>query len=263
MLAVRDLEVRFTDRHVTDEAVRDVSFEMATGEILGIVGESGSGKSVTARAIMGLLRGYPAEVSGQILFEGQDLLTLSGEQMRKLQGKRISMVFQEPKSALNPLMKVGRQVEEGLRIHSSGDKAERRALALEMMAAMELSDPVRVYSQYPHELSGGMRQRAMLAAALITEPRLLICDEPTTALDVRTQTQILALLQRVSADREMGILFISHDLQVIHTLCRRAIVMQEGLIVEQGDVETLFTSPREAYTQKLLDSIPGRGRRRE
>jgi len=263
MLSVRDLEVCFTDRREIDEAVRGVSFDMASGEILGIVGESGSGKSVTARAIMGLLRGRLAEVSGRILFQERDILTLSAEEMRKLQGKRISMVFQEPKSALNPLMKVGRQVEEGLRIHSSVSKAERRAMAIQAMAAMELSDPERVYNQYPHELSGGMRQRAMLAAALITEPELLICDEPTTALDVRTQAQILALLQKVRDERGMGILFISHDLQVIRSICQRTIVMQNGRIVEQGDVEALFTDPKEAYTKKLLDSIPGRGRRRE
>jgi len=262
MLSVRNLEVRFTDRSEVDEAVRGVSFDMAAGEILGIVGESGSGKSVTARAIMGLLRRRSAEVSGQILFQERNLLTLTDEQMRKLQGRRISMVFQEPKSALNPLMKIGRQVEEGLRLHSSMSKSERRAMAIEAMAAMELSEPERVYGQYPHELSGGMRQRAMLGAALITEPELLICDEPTTALDVRTQGQILALLQKVQASNGMGILFISHDLQVIRRICRRAIVMQDGRIVEQGDVESLFTAPKEAYTKKLLDSIPGRGRRR-
>jgi len=262
MLSVRDLEVRFTDRREVDEAVRGVSFDMAPGEILGIVGESGSGKSVTARAIMGLLRRRSAQVSGQILFGEQNLLALSIEEMRKLQGKRISMVFQEPKSALNPLMKVGRQVEEGLRLHSGISKSERKARAIEVMTDMELADPARVYDQYPHELSGGMRQRAMLAAALITEPELLICDEPTTALDVRTQTQILALLQKVREERGMGILFISHDLQVIRSICRRAIVMQDGRIVEQGDVEALFTTPKEAYTKRLLDSIPGRGRQR-
>ena len=262
MLSVRNLEVRFTDRREVDEAVRGVSFDMAPGEILGIVGESGSGKSVTARAIMGLLRRQSAEVSGQILFQERNLLALSTEEMRKLQGKRISMVFQEPKSALNPLMKVGRQVEEGLRLHSKMSKSERKARAIEAMADMELADPARVYDQYPHELSGGMRQRAMLAAALITEPELLICDEPTTALDVRTQTQILALLQKVREERGMGILFISHDLQVIRSICRRAIVMQDGRIVEQGDVDILFTAPKEAYTQRLVDSIPGRGRRR-
>jgi len=262
MLIVRDLEVRFTDRREIDEAVRGVSFDMVPGEILGIVGESGSGKSVTVRAIMGLLRGHLAEISGQILFKEQDLLALPGTEMRSLQGSRISMVFQEPKSAMNPLMKVGQQVEEGLRIHSAKSKIERQALALEAMAEMELAEPERVYHQYPHELSGGMRQRAMLAAALITEPELLICDEPTTALDVRTQTQILTLLQTISEATGMGILFISHDLQVIRRICRRAIVMQDGCIVEQGNVEELFTNPQEAYTQKLLDSIPGRGRRR-
>jgi len=263
MLSVENLEVHFTDRGAADEAVRGVSFEVASHEILGIVGESGSGKSVTARAIIGLLRGQSAEVTGRILFDGQDLLRLDPSAMRAIQGKRIGMVFQEPKSALNPLMKAGRQVEEALRIHTALPKDARRQAALEMMEAVELSDPERVYGQYPHELSGGMRQRVMLAAAMITKPELLLCDEPTTALDVQTQTQILALLQKMNRTQQMGILFISHDLQVIQSLCQRAIVMQGGQIVEQGDVTELFTNPRTAYTQTLLNSIPGRGRRRE
>jgi len=263
MLEVRDLRVRFTDYREEEEAVHGISFSMESAEILGIVGESGSGKSVTARAIMGLLREREAEVSGQILFHGRDLLPLPSSLLRQVQGKRMGMVFQEPKSSLNPLMRVGRQVEETLRIHTSMSQAERRRGALEAMAAVELSDTERVYRQYPHELSGGMRQRAMLAGALVLRPDLLICDEPTTALDAGTQEQILALLRRINREQEVGILFISHDLQVIRSLCRRGIVMQDGYIVESGDVESLFTAPQAAYTRKLLDSIPGRGRRRE
>jgi len=259
---VQDLEVHFTDRGALDEAVRGISFTMGPSEILGIVGESGSGKSVTARAIMGLLRGRQVERSGRILFHDRDLFTLSATQMRGVQGKRIAMVFQEPKSALNPLLKIGQQVEEALRIHTQMSRKERKHAALEALSTVELSDPERVYRQYSHELSGAMRQRAMIAAATLLEPELLICDEPTTALDVQTQTQILALLQKLNQSRGMGILFISHDLKVIRQITSRAIVMQDGRIVEQGDVETLFTAPQTAYTQKLLDSIPGRGQRR-
>jgi len=263
VLDVKDFAVRFTDRDVEEEAVHGISFTMASGEILGLVGESGSGKTVTALSLMGLLRGRQAVTTGQMLFNGQDLLSLSFEQMRSIQGKQIAMIFQEPKTSLNPLMKVGRQVEEALRVHTSMSAAERRKRALEAMESVELPDPERVYRQYPHELSGGMRQRAMIAAAILLEPNLLLCDEPTTALDAHTQEQILALLTRINRERGVGILFISHDLQVVRKLCRRAIVMQDGYIVEQGDVETLFTNPQNAYTKQLLDSIPGRGRRRE
>ena len=263
MLDVKNFAVRFTDRDVEEEAVHGISFSMDAGEVLGIVGESGSGKTVTALSLMGLLRGRQAVTTGQMLFHGEDLLSLSSEQMRKIQGKQIAMIFQEPKTSLNPLMKVGQQVEEALRIHTSLSAAERRDRALEAMASVELNDPKRVYRQYPHELSGGMRQRAMIAAAILLEPDLLLCDEPTTALDAHTQEQILALLTKINQERGVGILFISHDLQVVRKLCQRAIVMQNGYIVEQGDVEILFTSPQTEYTKQLLDSIPGKGRRRE
>jgi len=263
VLDVKNFAVRFTDRDVEEEAVHGISFSMDAGEVLGIVGESGSGKTVTALSLMGLLRGRQAVTTGQMLFHGEDLLSLSSEQMRKIQGKQIAMIFQEPKTSLNPLMKVGQQVEEALRIHTSLSAAERRDRALEAMASVELNDPKRVYRQYPHELSGGMRQRAMIAAAILLEPDLLLCDEPTTALDAHTQEQILALLTKINQERGVGILFISHDLQVVRKLCQRAIVMQNGYIVEQGDVEILFTSPQTEYTKQLLDSIPGKGRRRE
>ena len=263
MLDVQNFTLQFNDHHGSDEAVRGISFTMAPGEILGLVGESGSGKTVTALALMGLLRHRDVRITGQMRFQGQDLLTLSPERMRAIQGKRIAMVFQEPKSSLNPLMRVGQQVEEALRVHTSLSRAERRRCALEAMESVELPEPRRIYRQYPHELSGGMRQRAMLAAAILLEPDLLICDEPTTALDASTREQILTLLQKINRERGMGILFISHDLQIIRRLCHRAIVMQDGAIVEQGEVETMFDTPRSAYTKQLLDSIPGRGKQRE
>ncbi|MCL2368327.1 MAG: ABC transporter ATP-binding protein [Oscillospiraceae bacterium] len=263
MLKVRDLRICFHGRREAEETVHGISFDVAPAEIVGLVGESGSGKTVTALSIAGLLRRRAAMVEGQILFCGQDLRTLGTQQMRKIQGKRIGMVFQEPMTSLNPLMKVGKQVEEVLRVHTHQTPRERRESALDALAAVELSDPERVYGQYPHELSGGMRQRAMLAAAILLGPELLICDEPTTALDVTTQAQILALLQKINRDLAVGVLFISHDLRLVRRFCQRAIVMREGHIVEQGEVEALFERPRADYTKQLLQSLPGRGRKRE
>jgi len=234
------------------QAVSDISFAMAPGEILGLVGESGSGKTVTAHAICGLLEGQRAAISGRSLFCGRDMLTMNPHEKRQILGKRISMVFQEPQSAMNPLMKVGRQVEEVLRIHTHQTARERRESVLDALRAVELSDPERVYAQYPHELSGGMRQRALIAGAILLGPELLVCDEPTTALDVTTQAQILALLQKISRDLGTGILFISHDLGVVRHLCQRILVMKSGRIVEQGMVEQVFHDPQHVYTQELL-----------
>jgi len=256
MLCVEALTIKFQDESV----VHGIDFNMDSGEILGLVGESGSGKTVTAQAVLGLIRRRGAVATGRVLFEGQDLLTRTPVQMQQVLGKRIGMVFQEPMTALNPLMKVGRQVEEVLRIHTRQKPAALRAAALRALEEMEISDSARVYGQYPHELSGGMRQRAMIAAAMVLEPKLLICDEPTTALDVTTQAQILALLERLNRERGVSLLFISHDLGVVRRLCHRAIVMQGGHIVEQGDAATLFASPQASYTKQLLASLPERGR---
>jgi len=261
MLRVENLSIRFHDQAEVEEAVHGISFSMAPGEILGLVGESGSGKTVTALAIAGLLGQRDALVGGRIFFHGVDLLTLQPAELRQIQGRRIGMVFQEPQTSLNPLMKVGRQVEEALRIHTGQTARERREAALAALGAVEIADPERVYAQYPHELSGGMRQRAMLAAAMLLGPELLICDEPTTALDVTTQAQILALLEKMNRDLGVGMLFISHDLGVVRRLCHRAIVMRDGYIVEEGTVESLFSAPQTAYTRQLLASLPGRRRR--
>ncbi|MCL2568010.1 MAG: ABC transporter ATP-binding protein [Oscillospiraceae bacterium] len=252
MLSVEHLTIEFSHRQETMEAVSDISFSMAPGEILGIVGESGSGKTVTAHAICGLLDRQRAKVSGQSLFCGKDLLSAGPKEMRQILGKRIAMVFQEPLSAMNPLIKVGRQVEEVLKIHTRQTARERREAALDALAAVELADPERVYGQYPHELSGGMRQRALIAGAILLGPELLICDEPTTALDVTTQAQILALLEKINRDLGTGILFISHDLGVVRRLCQRVLVMKSGRIVEQGAVEQVFREPRHGYTKALL-----------
>ena len=263
MLDVKNFKVQFEGQQGLDEVVRGISFSMGAGEILGLVGESGSGKTVTALSLMGVLCHHRPRITGQMYFQGRDLLALPKKEIQKIQGAEIAMVFQEPKSSLNPLMKVGVQVEEGLRVHTSLSRAARRCRALEAMERVQLPDPGRVYRQYPHELSGGMRQRVMLAAAIVLEPALLLCDEATTALDACTQEQIVTLLAKLNREQGMGILFISHDLQLVSRLCHRVIVMQNGEIVEQGDVKTLFHSPKAAYTKELLNAIPGRGRRRE
>ena len=256
MLDVQHLTVRFSDRGEPFTAVNDVSFHVDTGEIVGIVGESGSGKSMTAHAIMGLLRRSAVTVEGKALFEGVDLLKLSREELRGYQGDELSIIFQEPMTSLNPTMRVGAQVEEALRIHTKLSKEERRARALAAMELAELDDPERVYRAYPHELSGGMRQRAMIASALVLRPRLLIADEPTTALDVTLQAQILATLKEINRKEGIAILFISHDLGVIRALCHRVVVMRHGVIVEEGPVEQVFYHPQQDYTKLLISSRP-------
>jgi len=263
MLRVQDLTIRFDGGAAMDEAVHGISFNMAAGEILGLVGESGSGKTATARAIMGLLRRRDVTVAGRILFQGRDLLTLRDDQLRQVQGRQMGMVFQEPTSSLNPLMKIGRQVEEAMAVHTDTTRSERKAAAIAAMAAAELKEPEGLYGKYPFELSGGMRQRAMIAAAVLMKPDLLLCDEPTTALDVTIQAQILELLQKLNQETGMGILLISHDLQVVQKICTRAIVMENGYIVEEGAVSDLFAHPQVDYTKKLVASARGRGRRHE
>ena len=253
LLDVSHLTIEFHDQSQSVMAVRDVNFQMEQGEILGIVGESGSGKSQTALAIAGLLSRHDIEKSGQILFQGYNLLDCPRHVLRAMQGDDIGIVFQEPMTALNPVKKIGWQVEESLRIHRDYSKEERKALALSMLEQVELSDPEKVYGQYPHELSGGMRQRVCIAAAMICDPKLLIADEPTTALDVTIQAQIVKLLKRLNKEKEISILFISHDLSLVRQLCGRVLVMQGGKLVEQGETEQIFCSP---YTKRLIAAIP-------
>lgn len=261
MLEIKDLRVKFHNR--TREAVCGVSLTIHDGEILGLVGESGSGKSVTAMSIAGLLPRKQCSYSGEILLDGAELLHIDRKELRKLQGKSIGVVFQEPMSAMDPLMKVGAQVEEVLRIHTKMTKAERKAAALEALAAVDLPDPAAVYEKYPHELSGGMLQRAMIAAAIVIRPKLLLLDEPTTALDVTIQAQILELLKRLNAESGISMLFISHNLNVVRKLCSRVAVMEKGLLVEKGDVETVFHHPQHPYTQRLINAIPRRQRKED
>lgn len=257
MLDVIGLNIEFHDHLVPETVVHDFSLHMRQGEIIGLVGESGSGKSMTALAVAGLLSRHDMRKKGQILFEGMDLLNCERNALRALQGNEISMVFQEPMTSLNPVYRIGRQVEESLRIHHkdmSGE--ERKKRAMKMLEEVELEDVERVYRSYPHQLSGGMRQRVMIAAAMICEPKLLIADEPTTALDVTIQAQIVKLLLRINRERHTAILFISHDLSLVKRLCGRVVVMQGGRIVETGAMDTVFENPRELYTQRLIAAIP-------
>ena len=261
MLEIRDLHVKF---HTRDrEAVAGVSFTIHDGEILGLVGESGSGKSVTAMSVAGLLPRKQCAYSGQILLDGAELLHADRAVLRKVQGKDIGVVFQEPMSSMDPLMKIGRQVEEVLRIHTQLPKEERKRLALEALEAVELPDPAGVYEKYPHELSGGMLQRAMIAAAIVIRPRLLLLDEPTTALDVTIQAQILELLKKLNRESGISMLFISHNLNVVRKLCTRVAVMQRGVLVEEGDTDEVFHHPRHPYTQRLIAAIPTRKRKED
>ena len=263
MLDIHDLHVSFpeADGSVT-EAVRGIDLHMDAGELLGLVGESGCGKTVTSLTVAGLIERKKTRISGEILFEGRDLLRCSREELRRIQGKEIGVVFQEPMTSLDPLMKVGEQIEETLYLHTDLPPAERKRLALEVMGKVDLPEPELTYEKYPHQLSGGQRQRAMIAAAFIIDPKLLIADEPTTALDVTVQAQIIELLRRISRERGVGILFISHDLRVVRRLCTRVAVMHDGRIVETGKTEDIFLHPQDDYTKKLIAAIPGREKRK-
>ena len=256
MLDLRGLRVKFIS--TGKEAVHGIDLSMKRGERLGLVGESGSGKTVTAMAISGLIEKYNVEMDGNICFEGMDLGTCTREELRNIQGRCIGVVFQEPMTSLNPLMKVGHQIEETLKIHTDKSKEERKKLALEAMEQVGLPEPEVTYDKYPHQLSGGQRQRAMIASAIVIRPKLLICDEPTTALDVRVQAQILELLKRISEENEIAILLISHDLRVIRHLCDNVAVMYRGDIVERGSTEEVFNNPTHEYTKRLIAAIPTR-----
>lgn len=256
MLDVHGLKVTF--KSTGKEAVRGIDFFMKNGQRVGLVGESGSGKTVTAMAISGLIERYNVDIEGEILFNGKDLRTCSRDELRRIQGRGIGVVFQEPMTSLNPLMKIGQQIEETLVLHTRKNKEERRALVLEAMEKVGLPEPEVTYEKYPHQLSGGQRQRAMIASAFVVVPQLLICDEPTTALDVRVQAQILDLLRSLSEEYGVGILLISHDLRVIRHLCDRVAVMYKGEIVEAGPTERIFENPQHEYTKQLISAIPSR-----
>lgn len=259
MLKVRNLRVSFNDGRDKD-AVRGIDLLMEKGDTLGLVGESGSGKTVTALTVAGLLEKNSVTVSGEVFFDGRDLLKCSNQEMRLLQGRDIGMIFQEPMTSLDPLMKIGRQIEETLKLHSKISSEDRRRMALEVMQLVGLPEPDQTYKKFPHQLSGGQRQRAMIAAAFITRPKLLILDEPTTALDVTVQKQILELFKYLNEKCGVGLLFISHDLRVVRSLCKKVAVMYNGEIVEYGETREVFSNPRHEYTKKLVAAVSA-GRR--
>jgi oligopeptide/dipeptide ABC transporter ATP-binding protein len=259
LLVVRDLHTVFETRagYAPVRAVDGVSFELSQGKTLGVVGESGSGKSMTALSILRLLPSKQGRIaSGELRFGGRDLRALSEPEMRALRGKHISIVFQEPMTSLNPVYSVARQIGEVLRLHEGLSRAAARARAIELLDMVGIPDPQRRIDSYPHELSGGMRQRVMIALAISCRPQLLIADEPTTALDVTIQAQILALLERLRAELGMAVLLITHDLGVVAELAEEVLVMYAGTVVERARADVLFAEPFHPYTQGLLSSAP-------
>ncbi len=264
LLEVQNLSVGFKTDSSTIKAIDSIDFELSQGETICIVGESGSGKSVTSLAIMKLIE-YENGIylGGDIKFEGNSILQKSVEEIRGIRGKEISMIFQEPMSALNPVMKIGKQIIECIRIHQDLSKEDCKKRALELLNLVGVSDPTKRLEQFPHELSGGMRQRIMIAMALSCNPKLLIADEPTTALDVTIESQILSLLGRLKEELNMSIILITHDMGVAAEMADKIIVMYAGRVIEIGNVFEIFDKPLHPYTKGLLDSIPKIGRREE
>ena len=256
LLEVRDLSVTFPTEDGRVQAVDKVSFSIDPGRTLAIVGESGSGKSVTSQAIMGLIDRQSADISGEILFDGQDLVTASDNDLRGLRGLRMSMIFQDPLSSLHPFYRIGAQLVEAVQIHQKVSKAEARARAIEMLTKVGIPDPDRRVDDFPHQLSGGMRQRVMIAMALINDPELLIADEPTTALDVTVQAQILTLIAELQAELGMAVILITHDLGVVAEVADEVAVMYGGRVVETGGLDEVFLRPQMPYTLGLLSSVP-------
>jgi len=257
LLDIRDLSVRFFTYQGVVRALENVDLAISKGEILGLVGETGCGKSVLARSVLRLIADPPGKISGgEIFFKGEDLLKTSNRRLRHVRGNEISMIFQEPMSSLNPVFRVGNQMQEVVVLHQQVERAEAREICIDMLQQVKMPDPEEVLSKYPHELSGGMRQRVMIAMELSCRPDLLIADEPTTALDVTVQAQVLTILEGLTRKRGVSVLFISHDLGVIAQLCDRVAVMYAGRIVEIAPVEDLFSIPRHPYTQGLLKAIP-------
>lgn len=257
LLQVKDLEISFNTYAGEVKAVRGINFHVNKGELLGIVGESGCGKSVTSSSILRILPTPPAVYKkGEIVFEGTNLLDLTEKEMQKVRGKDISMIFQDSMSSLNPTMKIGKQIVEAIRYHNDISFEDAKVQAIEMIKNVGISNPEKRFNQYPHEFSGGMRQRAMIAMALCCNPKLLIADEPTTALDVTIQAQILALMKSLVKDANASVILITHDLAVIAETCNRVVVMYAGRIIESANVEYIFNNTLHPYTEGLLSSVP-------
>ena len=259
---IRNLKTSFFLPEGVVKAVDDVSFHVGDGEIVGLVGESGCGKSVTALSILGLIRWPPGRIlGGEILFEGEDLRKMSPSELRRIRGNRISMIFQEPMTSLNPIYTIGHQIMEVYQEHNGLSKKEAREKAIEMLERVQIPSPSKRIHEYPHQLSGGMRQRAMIAMALACNPRLILADEPTTALDVTIQAQILELMEELQQSLGTSVILITHNLGVVAEFARRIIVMYSGKIVEEGPVEPIFETPLHPYTIGLLRSIPKPGQK--
>ena len=256
LLEVKNLQTHFPTRGGLVKAVNDVSFYINEGELVGLVGESGCGKSITALSIMRLIAPPGKVVGGEMRFKGEDLLKASDERMRELRGNDVAMIFQDPMTSLNPVYTVGEQIAEALRLHRKLDKKAAWTAAIDAMKEVSIPDPARRVNDYPHQLSGGMRQRVMIAMALACNPELLIADEPTTALDVTIQAQILELLNELRQTRKLAVLLITHDLGVVAEVADRVCVMYTGKIVEESGVDELFEQPKHPYTQGLLKSVP-------
>ncbi|MBI1775407.1 MAG: ABC transporter ATP-binding protein [Proteobacteria bacterium] len=262
-LVVRGLRTTFMAHGGAITAVDGIDLDVGAGEVVGLVGESGSGKSVTLRSLIGLVR-PPGSVSGEVLWQGRNLVGLSEESLRLVRGREIALIFQEPMTALNPVLTVGRQIRENLAAHTDLGPQARRARAIELLQLVGIAAAQRRIDDYPHQFSGGMRQRAMIAIALASHPRLLLADEPTTALDVTIQDQILKLILRLSREFEMSVVLVTHDLGVVAQTCDRLAVMYAGRIVETGPVDAVFRRPAHAYTKGLLGSVPtGKGQRQK
>ncbi len=257
VLSVRDLRTTFVMDTGVVEAVRGVSFDLYPGEILGLVGESGSGKSALVSSVMGLLRSPPANVTGgPVTFGGRDLLTESKAAMRRVRGEEIAMIFQDPMTSFNPVRSIGQQISEAIRVHHRVSRRAAKARTVELLALVGMPSPDVRYTQFPHEFSGGMRQRAMIAMAMANQPKVIVADEPTTALDVTVQAQILQVLQAAQAETDAAILLITHDLGLVAELADRVLVMYAGRVVEASDVFSLFAGPQHPYTLGLLASLP-------
>ena len=262
-LSVRDLRVHFPTNDGLVKAVDGLSFDVERGQILGIVGESGSGKSVTSQAILGLHKGSRAQVTGEIWFDGRELVGLSEKQMRRLRGQEMAMIFQDPLSSLHPFYTVGSQISEAYLVHNDVSRKEARARSIEMLRRVGIPNPDKRFGDYPHQFSGGMRQRAMIAMALVCDPQLLIADEPTTALDVTVQAQILELLKELQSEFNSAIILITHDLGVVAESCDKVVVMYGGQCVERGSVDDVFYRPEMPYAWGLLGSMPRMDRDRQ
>lgn len=264
ILEVNNLEVEFKTKHGVVQPLRDVDFQIHEGETLGIVGESGCGKSVTSLSIMGLLpKGKGSIKNGEIIFKGKNIAGISDREIRKLRGNEIAMIFQEPMTSLNPVFTIGDQLSQPLKKHTHLNHTQVRSKVIEMLKLVGIPRAEEIIHQYPFELSGGMRQRVMICMAIICKPDLLIADEPTTALDVTIQAQILDLLKRLKNENNMSVIFITHDLGVVAEMCDRVIVMYAGQVVEEADIQTFFENPKHPYSQGLLASLPKEDERKQ